>query len=265
MKRRRYLTAAQLEQGRRRLRLARSRVRVLTRLALLVLFAELAAAALTSPRFAVKGVTLEGAGDLTREFALRTVSPAVGTNLFLAPCGRLRGRLESHPAVRRAEVVRKRDGRLLVRVEERSPYVCVLWKGSYFSLDREMVPFVRAEARDRSLPLIDAPGAGAPEMGRPWSSAYVEAAVRCLEEARKSDLKVSQVSIDPAGEMCLNIVNGTKIRAGYPQDIERKISVATRVLASLPVPLDSVLYVDVSCPGAPAYRPKGSDGATAVH
>lgn len=258
------MTAAQVEQARRRLRLARSRVLTVTRLALIALAIEAVAAALTSPRFAVKGVALEGAGALTQEYALRTVAPAVGGNYFLAPCGKLRDRLESHPAIRQAAVVRRLDGRLSVRVKERSPYVCVLWKGSFYTLDREMVPFVRAAVRDRSLPLIDAPAAGSPKMGRPWSSAYLEAALKCLEEARKSDLKVSQVSIDPAGEMCLNIVNGTKIRAGYPQDIEEKISVASRVLASLPVPLNTILYVDVSYPGAPAYRPKGSDGATAV-
>lgn len=264
MKRRRYMTAAQVEQARRRLRLARNRVLTVTRLALIVLAIEAVAAALTSPRFAVKGVALEGAGALTQEYALRTVAPAVGGNYFLVPCGKLRDRLESHPAIRHAAVARRLDGRLAVRIEERSPYVCVLWKDSFYTLDREMVPFVRAAVRDRSLPLIDAPAAGSPKMGRPWSSAYLEAALKCLEEARKSDLKVSQVSIDPAGEMCLNIVNGTKIRAGYPQDIEQKISVASRVLASLPVPLNTILYVDVSYPGAPAYRPKGSDGATAV-
>ncbi len=264
MRRRRYMTAAQMEQARRRLRLMRTRVRRLTGLALAVLAVEMAAAALTSPRFAVRGVDVEGAGTLTSDFTLRAMAPVVGKNLFLAPCGRLRESLEKHPAVRSATVRRTLHGRLAVRIEERSPYVSVLWQGSCFTLDRDLVPFTRSEGRDRSLPLIDAPGAGSPELGRRWSSVYIEAAVRCLEEARKSDLKVSQVSIDPAGEMCLNIVNGTKIRAGYPQDIEQKISVASRVLASLPVPLNSILYVDVSSPGAPVYRPKGSDGATAV-
>ncbi len=260
----RYTTQAKLDARVRRVRLARRRVALLTRVALVGGVIELAAMALTSPHLAVKHVQVSGASLETSPWTYSTLRTALGDNILRAPVSELRKRLESHPVVEKAKVRRTLPSGLAAEITERTPYASVVWKSGCYTVDRGLVPFRNTASPESGLPVIEALSAGAPTLGRRWESTYLEAGMQCLRAAGKSDLKVAKVSIDPVGDMCLNIGNGTEIRAGYPQDIEQKMTVASRVLASLPVPPGSIQYVDVSCPSAPAYRPRGGGESSPV-
>lgn len=247
----------------RSLKRMRRRVRVLNLIALVALAVEVGVLALTSPRLAVESLEVTGAGGVSG-WALQQMESARGRNLFLARARYIGEEINSHPEVRRAEISRRLPDKLIATVELRQPYACAKWKNRHFLLDSELVPFRQVASAQKGLPLLEIDPSGRPELGKTWQSSYLEAAVRALEAARDRDLRIAKISIDPGGDMCLNIVNGISIRAGSPQDIERKVWVASNILLSRAVRPEDIQYLDVSSPGAPAYRPKDGQVVSAV-
>jgi cell division protein FtsQ len=125
---------------------------------ILSLFA-LARALVASPLFVVKAVDVEGSERLTPE-EIRSVSGIRSDlNLVFLDTDEITRRLESHPWIRNATVVKRLPDRVLVKIQERKPVAVVDIEGdlSYMDPEGEVLGQVRpGEALD--FPVITGMG-----------------------------------------------------------------------------------------------------------
>src|SRR6266511_2702543 len=113
---------------------------------------------LTTPRFAVTSVEVRGASRTSPEQILAVAAIPRGTNIFRLDTVGVTGRVESLPAVRRADVVRELPDRVVISVEERRPFTLVHggrlhWmdeEGRLLGASRAAVAVIRALLRSGS-------------------------------------------------------------------------------------------------------------------
>jgi len=258
-----YPDVARAEYALRRIRRARANVRLLSRVCLFALLLELVLFALTSPRLAVRAVKVQCPDPALYAWTQKVLSDTRGKNIVRIRVRRLAHRLSGHPRIREAKVWRDLPHAIVAEVTPRKPYASVRIPGAVFIVDADLVAFQRRPAPLPGCPVLAIPGRRLPDLGQKWRDPYLTSVARALEAARDRGFKVSRVTIDQGGDMCLNILNGIEIRAGSPQDIEKKLWVASKFLMSRVVPLQTIQYVDVSCPSAPAFRPKPTGNAAA--
>lgn len=110
---------------------------------------------LTSPRFAVKTIAVEGASRTTPETIAEAGGIAVGDNVLAADLDHVARKIEAEPWVATATVRRKLPGTLMVTVAEHEPAVAVAVGGELFLATRDGVVFKKLEPGDPSdLPLV---------------------------------------------------------------------------------------------------------------
>lgn len=80
---------------------------------------------LTSPRFAVAGLEVQGASRVDAERIRAAAGIAPGTNIFRIDPTAVAARVQALPEVRRADVVRELPNRVTVLIEERRPFTLV--------------------------------------------------------------------------------------------------------------------------------------------
>jgi cell division protein FtsQ len=108
----------------------------------------------TSPAFATREITVEGLGRLTRDDVLSATGLALGRNVFEVGPEEAAERLERHPWVASAHVVRRLPGTYRIRVRERTAVALLALGGTYLVGDDGAV-FKRAAAGDPlDLPVI---------------------------------------------------------------------------------------------------------------
>lgn len=110
---------------------------------------------LSSPRFAVKTIAVEGASRVTADQVAAAGGIAVGENVLAADLETVAHKIESEPWIASATVRRKLPGTLLVTVVEHDPAVVVVLAGELYLATRDGVMFKKHELGDPAdLPLV---------------------------------------------------------------------------------------------------------------
>ena len=209
--------------------------------------------ALTSPRMVVRQVRVIGAnGDLAERIA-RSVGPrCIGKNIFLLEKRNIVKVSLREPEVARATAHRGLPRTIIVRIRERKPYAALKTGESFYMMDRHGVVFRKCgKPPGRDLPVIILSTPIRIVLGRPCEGAATHA-LRCILEAYTIGFKIHKISVDPAGDLCLNVVNDFYVKLGPPVKFTDKLRVLDKMLDGKPEMLNHVQYVDLSCPTAPA-------------
>jgi len=147
---------------------------------------------------------------------------------------------------------------VVIAVTERKPDA-VITNGSQACLAQlDGTMFHRVTSRGARVPLIEIAGCSEIRSGRKASSPKVRCALKVLDYARKERLKISKISVDPSGDICLNMESQFRVKLGQPDEISRKMTLLRRTLAYRPSIAREAIYVDLSCPSAPVWKPKGA-------
>lgn len=110
---------------------------------------------LSSPRFAVKTIAVEGASRTTADGVAAAGGIAVGDNVLAADLETVARKIEADPWVATATVRRKLPSTLLVSVVEHEPAVVVSLGGELYLATRDGVMFKKHELGDPAdLPLV---------------------------------------------------------------------------------------------------------------
>jgi cell division protein FtsQ len=110
---------------------------------------------LSSPRFAVKTIAVEGASRTTADAVAAAGGIAVGDNVLAADLEGVARKIEADPWVATATVRRKLPSTLLVAVVEHEPAVVVVLGGELYLATRDGVMFKKHELGDPAdLPLV---------------------------------------------------------------------------------------------------------------
>ncbi|MFQ5896933.1 MAG: cell division protein FtsQ/DivIB [Candidatus Methylomirabilia bacterium] len=192
---------------------------------------------LTSPRFAVTGVDVQGESRLHEEEVRATAGIGAGANLFRLDPGAVVERLLRHPRVKRAAVIRTFPDRVTLLIEEREPFALAVHAGRLFWLDEDghvLGPEPRAVAP--GLPVITGLLPDGAEVGLMSSPARTHEALALLRHLLRSRralaAQLSEIDMGRAEGPVLYTVDGLEVYLGsveWGQRLERLSGVLVRV------------------------------------
>lgn len=225
-------------------------------LLLILLIGEGTLAVLKSPWFEIKNVIVHGRKLVAPEFVAKSTRIPENSNIFTFPTRTIADRLRPNPIVEKVAVSRRFPDALVVRITERKAYCVLSTRGEFYEVDAAGIPFRTVASPDPKLPVLSCDVPKAIVLGKPIGAAAFHTATNCLQLARQlKEFSVGKITVDPNNDLCLNVRGGILIRLGQPQQLQDKLDKAQRTIQLVP----DLEYVDVTCPGAPALKPKPTD------
>ena len=226
-------------------------------LLLILLVGEGTFAVLKSPWFEIKNVIVQGRKLVAQEFVAKSTRIPEKSNIFTFPTRSLADRLRPNPIIEKVTVSRRFPDALVVRITERRAYSVLSTQGEFYEVDAAGIPFRTVASPDPKLPVLSCEVPQAIVLGKPIGAAAFHTATHCLRLARQlKEFPVGKITVDRNNDLCLNVQGGLLIRLGQPQQLQDKLNKAQRTIQLVP----DLEYIDVTCPGAPALKPKQTDG-----
>lgn len=191
---------------------------------------------LTSPRFALQEVVVEGTTAVDPQDLMEAAGVVRGTPLFLVDLDQVVSRLRAHPWVKGVMVRREPPHTLRIRIQERVPVAYVEGRGAYYLVDEAGMVLTRRTQPSLPLPRLRGPGRPALEVGRPLKDSLLLQALRIRAElAQTPQLQGMQtwtLEVDSRGEAVLWL-GDTRILLGqqaYVARLRRFFQVAPKIL-----------------------------------
>jgi cell division protein FtsQ len=187
-----------------------------------------------SRAFAVREAQIFGTQRLSRLEVLRLAGVGAHSNLLALPVGKMQRRLEAHPWIRSARVVRLLPHTVRIQVEEYRPRLLALAGGRLYYLDRHLRPF--AAVQDETppdLPILT--GLGRKQLWQPdeESEALLQQAGELLVKLPTSLGRLSEVHLDAVTGLSLVWEEiPAVVRLGF-DDFAPRLERLKRVLADL--------------------------------
>jgi hypothetical protein len=218
---------------------------------LVVLCVELGAAVSTSPWTGLRAATVDGAVPRDRGWIAATLAPLAGRPVMRLDTRGLQATILSEPRIEHVELTRGIDGRLAVRLGYRTPFARVRGRQWLADVDRTGVPFQRsADPQPFNIYLRGDTkvvlGKRLPELDAPLE-VLLGVGERHLADS-------ADVTVDPDGEICLNLGASAPVLLGAGERIPEKLDVLRSILDREPGLLDAAEYLNLKCPEAPAIR-----------
>lgn len=224
---------------------------------------------LTTPKLSVKQVKIIGtrlvdAGSV--ELDVR--SAVVGKNILLISRGRITERvMKNRPEISQVGIGRILPKTVVVRVKERTPYAAITpllapesksQPQSYLLVDPEGIPFHKSDKLSMAVPVVELSGEHYSELslGKKSENTLLLSALACISDCRSAKCSIDKISVDPAGNLCLNIGSNFYIKLGQPVEIPKKLETLQKMLPALRDRGESLLYVDISCYDKPVWKRK---------
>jgi len=181
--------------------------------------------ALTTERFAVVAVEVRGASRVPPQRILEASGIVHGQNLWRIDPGRVRGRLEEMPEIRRADVIRELPNRVAIVVEERRPFTLVHAAKLHW-LDEEgrvlgdetravttEVPVISGLSEEELVTMRTSPG--------PRARAAIALIRALLRTGSALASEISEIDMSRAEGPVLYTVDGVEVRLGSEEWDER--------------------------------------------
>jgi cell division protein FtsQ len=212
--------------------------------------------ALTTPNLNVAKVEVKGVQLANTAAIEKSGSKAVGKNILLVRTSPMIREVRGLSEVKTVKMGRKFPNRLWLRVWEREPAAALVSNGGFYLVESDGFVFHRLDKQPVGVPLIHVTGGECLKPGRFASSPGIRCAMQVVRLARRDEIKLAKISVDPVGRICLNMGSDFRVFLGYPDEIARKMSKLRNALARKPSMVRDGTYIDLSCPTAPAWRPK---------
>lgn len=187
----------------------------------------------TTPKLALRDVTVAGQSEATDVELVRLAGLALGQNLVAMDVRAMERAISTHPWVKAVSVTRRLPSRVSIEVQEHRA-VAMLSLGDLYLLNEEGKPFKRVKPGDSfDLPLITgveratlAEGEGAEDLRRALEVADAYGATAAAEKDA-----LSEVHVDAEG-VTATTLKGVEIRFGSG-DVAAKLARLARVQKAL--------------------------------
>lgn len=193
---------------------------------------------MTSPRFSVKTISVEGNARLSPEDVARAGGIAIGDNVFALDLDDSRRKVEADPWIKTAVVTRKLPGSVVVKVVEHEPAAVVAIGDRLFLASRAGEVFKEVASEDPlDFPVVTGLEPDAAAADREGTEKRVSRALDLLDEVQKTQLAarfpVQEVHLDVDGSISLVVGRqAISIALGHPP-YKGKLEQADRVFTEL--------------------------------
>ncbi len=237
------------------------RLRVVVALTVVSLLAVSTIGVLNSELADVDAVTVVGNGRTPTEDVVAATSIVIGTPLLDLDLASSEIGVEALPWVRKAELERRLDGEIIVRVTEREPVLALPVVGpGAAALDSGTGRYVLIDRLGQQLEVVKErptgfmPVTGVEASGRPGEPAPVETGlILSLAQSLPPSLTDQVASMTMTdGDLHLELSNGGRVNVGDSSLLGEKIQALETVLAR--VDLSCVSVIDLRVPSAAAVR-----------
>lgn len=224
---------------------------------------------LTTPKLNVSNVKVNGTKLLEAgKIELDARPVVIGKNILLISKNQITERVKKN----RPEISEVRIGRVLpktvaVKIKERVPHIAVMASNmpdekpqacGYLLVDKEGYIFHKTNKLPQPLPIIklDSGHYSKLAFGVKTKNAALISAMKCLDDCHKINCDTDKISVDQAGNLCLNIGSDFYVKLGQPVEIPEKLETLQKMLPALRERGETLLYVDVSCRQKPVWKRK---------
>ena len=218
-----------------------------------ILVAAFALASYTS-LFATRDIRIEGTVTVTREDVLRLAGVGPGTNVFHLDADAVARALVADPWIAAASVERHLPGTVVIRLQEREP------------IARSTIGSTTVVLAGDGVVLPGASAGGLPEIrawvGEPSDDARTGAARALAALERILRARVTEVVVQPSGELLMDLAGDLTVHYGPPGDDAAKATALRAVLAWAADQDEPLREVDVTVPEAPSATLVGGSTVT---
>lgn len=212
--------------------------------------------AIRTPDLVVREVKLYGVRLADKSIIKKSAKAALGQNIILLKKSPILNKIRQLSEVSEVQMGRSFPDKAWVRVIERKADCVLTDNKRYYLMQSDGFVFHSVKGPEKGLPLLIVEKCSPIKIGEVARSLYARDALEALKCSRKEHLNVDKISVDPDGDMCLNMGSGFYVKLGQPDDVAGKMSILRRTLAFRPSISSEAVYVDISCPRAPVWKPK---------
>lgn len=212
--------------------------------------------ALQAPFFVIKQVEVRGLHFADRARVKAVAGKCLGQNIFALRKGRIASQIRQMRQVENVLIGRDLPANVWVRVIERKPAAALLTQEGYALLQSNGLAFHLVKRVPRGIPELDVQECRSVKLGQTCRPAGVRHALEVVRLSRERKLEVSKISVDHAGDMCLNMGSGLQVKLGEPAELKEKMSRLHEALLCKPSLAKDAVYINLSCPSACAVKMK---------
>lgn len=217
---------------------------------------------LASPRFAVSQVEVSGLGWLGEAEVRALAAIEAGQNLFGLDAEAVARRLEHHPRIKKAQLIRSFPSRVTLLIEERQSFALALRAGRLYWLDEQGVvlgPEPRAVAP--GLPVITGlwhrEAVGSPTLRAERPGPAIALLRTILRTATPLASELSEIDVREADDgPVLYTVDGIEVRLGA-EGWEEQLARLEGVLAQIRAQAEPIESIDLRFRDQVVLKPKG--------
>jgi len=222
----------------------------------------------TSPALEIKEERVVGAKIVKPAEVMRSLVMASGSNILLLKKKPIVESILRNPVVKEARLYRKFPSTVIARIVERAPAMSLDTGKGFFAVDASGIPYRTIPSPIPGLPVIVLEPESnlmpkPPVLGKRLTFRNFDGIVETLKVARREGLPgVGKISVDQNGDLCLNVRGKYEVKLGQPDALLAKIRTVIETERKAGGQ-GAVEYIDVSCPEAPAYKPRKIDSSSA--
>jgi cell division protein FtsQ len=224
---------------------------------LLALLIEVGIAAFTSPWLDVKRIQVIGIKTIPSADILSHINLGPHANIFRLHKRAIESDIRLNPVVAMVEIHRRPPGTIVVMITERKASFLLESRGTLFQVDASGVPFRLVGDNPGGLPIIAYELSHGVILGRSLKNPQFIGAMQALAIAREKKIsRVSRISVDQTGDLCLNVSDEFDIKLGRAEQLPDKLGTAAQVIDQYPDLRKHGGYLDFTCAEAPALKLK---------
>lgn len=213
---------------------------------------------LQTPALAIREVRIKGIKTGDMHLAQKATKYAVGRNILVVNKGPAICGIRAMNEVADVKIGRSLPNRLWVQVDERKPYMIVKNGRDFFLAQADGFIFHKVAGPIQDLPLVDVGVDDALRIGQCSTLPRIHYTLEALKTAQAKQLIIDKISIDRAGNMCLNMDSKLRVILGQPENITSKINKLHDLLEYRPSLASEAAYLNISCLNAPVMMMKSN-------
>lgn len=212
--------------------------------------------ALQTPKLVVKQVTIKGVRLADQAVVEKLGKQVLGKNILLLKKSSITSAIAGLSEVREVKMGRKFPNKVWIRVWERKPDAVITDGSKYCMAQSDGLMFHTVKGPVDGVPLLQIAGLSPIRESCEAGKGGAQYALQTLKYARTEKLKVRKISVDPVGDICLNIGSDFYVNLGQPDEIDKKLARVRTALVYRPSLVTEAAYIDVSCPKATVWKPR---------